>query len=425
MKTQASRKLWAYAAVSLLCMAAFYVWVLAGGVSPYRVEPFGFIYFTVFDPLFPAHSIVRLGLLVGAAIAVYLSLFVPLLGAVWLLRKRDNNGRFTVFSVATATVAVGICTLLAGPGDNETDFLPYGYIVLVPVAALGLTRLWNDTPKLAHRRIVAACAAVLVLGLVAAGSSRVLVSTGALTSTGLIPAAEGAFGFKRLAWGAWYLGVYGLIACVIVLASLTLERSLAPTIRSRGGRVLACCVPLVMTLGLVKPVAIAFPEAWKTIVGRRVVLDTPVDQGMSAALYAGLLWVRGHTPTCSILAVNNHYLQAPARDPRYFYYSAFAERRVFLESWEYPAHWDKRQPFPARMALNIRATSRGESRALRQLALMGVSYVLIDNTHGGGAKEPRSTSRLVFANSALDVYELLVARRDRGSRAGCTSVVGG
>ena len=141
---------------------------------------------------------------------------------------------------------------------------------------------------------------------------------------------------------------------------------------------------------------------------------------MSAALYSGLTWVRDHTASCDVLAVNNHYLLASGRDSRYFYYSAFGERRVFLESWAYPARWpDEPQPYPARLALNEAAVSRGSPAALRELQRDGVSYVLIDKTHGRDAPEPPDVSRLVFANQALDVYELVASPGIDHHRATC------
>jgi hypothetical protein len=417
-----ARLQWGHALAGLACIAVYYELTLAGGVSPYRVQPFAFVHYTVFDPLFPAHSIGRLLLLAGAAAAVYACLFVPLLGALWLLRRPGRDRRSIAFAFAVFAVAVAVCTVLAGAGDNEVDFLVYGYVALVPFSALGLTRLWEQTPGRARRRIGLAFAAVLLAGLAAAGSSHLLVETGTLTNTSLIPAGEGAFGSRRLAWGLWYVTVYGLLAIIVGVACLGLERTLVGALRSRAARVAACCIPLVLALALVKPIAVAFPEAWKTVVSRRAVRDSSEDQGMSAALFAGLLWVRDHTSDCTVLAVNNHSLKAHIVDSRYFYYSAFAERPVFLESWEYPAHWNKAQPFPARMALNTRAVSHGEASALRDLARLGVGYVLVDKTHGRGAQEPASASTLVFANPALDVYRLTAPAGDADRRPGCGSL---
>jgi hypothetical protein len=95
----------------------------------------------------------------------------------------------------------------------------------------------------------------------------------------------------------------------------------------------------------------------------------------------------------------------------YFYYSAFTERRVFLESWRYTAGGQYGGlPYPWRFALNQRAVAQANPEALRELAARGVSYVLVDHTHTGGPTLPPSASALVFSNSALDVYRLLDAK---------------
>jgi hypothetical protein len=87
------------------------------------------------------------------------------------------------------------------------------------------------------------------------------------------------------------------------------------------------------------------------ITRQRVIMqDSRQGQGMSVALYSGLAGVRGHTPNCAVLAVNNHYLSVSDGDSRYFYYSAFAERRVFLERWPIRrAGRANRSPTPARL----------------------------------------------------------------------------
>jgi hypothetical protein len=174
-------------------------------------------------------------------------------------------------------------------------------------------------------------------------------------------------------------------------------------------------------LGVVKPAILAGTGAWKTITGRPTSsADSPAEYGMTAALYRGLEWVRAHTSPCAVLAVNNHYASAGPASSIYFYYSAFAERRVYLESWYYTPNGTRGGlPFPARLRLSNLATQRGDPAALRQLARDGVGYVLIDKTHGGGAPEPPSVSRLVYASTALDVYRLLPTTD--GAR-GCATV---
>lgn len=415
----------AYGVVSLISIGIVYGAMLSGGVSSLRIQPFSFVPYTVFAPLFPAHSILRFLLLVCAGTLACALLVVPLLGAPWLLRERDQNMAFALFCAAVFVVSTGAYLILAAPRDSGLDFMLYGYVAMVPMAALGLTRLWASTPAAARQAIIWACVAMLALGLVVAGSSELLTEAKVLARAALIPGSEALLGPKRLAWGIWYVLAYALVAGTIVLASLKLEWHLAPVIRSRASRRFACCVPMVVTLGLVEPLGIAGPEVWKTVAHRRrVVEDSRQDQGMSAALYSGLIWVRNHTASCDVLAVNNHYLSVSDRDSRYFYYSALAERRVFLESWAYPARWPgEPQPYPARLALNEAAVARGSQAALRELQRHGVSYVLIDKIHGRGAPEPADVSRLVFANRALDVYKLVSSSGVGDDSTACGSAV--
>jgi hypothetical protein len=283
-------------------------------------------------------------------------------------------------------------------------FLVYGYIAAVPLAALGLWRVWQDTPPSVRRRLLSACAALLALGLAIAGITPGLALTGR--------AAD-----------AWYALAYGLVVAGIAFTIVRLRRRYASTISSRVGRTVACAIPLLVVLGLVKPTALVASGAWKTITHQRIApANSSRSYGLTSALYAGLIWVRDHTNPCDVLAVSNHYSAPGGKEPDYVYYSAFTERRIFLESWNYtPRGALGGEPFPRRLALNNLAVS-GSPMALRELARDGVSYVLIDKSHGGGAPEPPSVSRLVFENSALDVYRLHVPRGATHKPARCATI---
>jgi hypothetical protein len=172
----------------------------------------------------------------------------------------------------------------------------------------------------------------------------------------------------------------------------------------------------------VKSLGLAVADLKSAVHQNAAYIDSESHRGMTAALYQGLIWVRDHTKPCDVLAVNNHYVSASMRDSRYFYYSAFTERRVFLESWDYTQNEDSgRQPFAARLALNDLATLRGESTALGRLAHDGIGFVLIDKTHGGGAHELPNAARLIFRNSAVDVYRLMVSHDSRQGQQRCAT----
>jgi hypothetical protein len=328
--------------------------------------------------------------LAGGSVVLAVCLLAPLLGAGWLLWKDKGPTDSTALALAIFAVGLAAYLLLGAPEGVEGVFLIYGYVALVPIAAKGLVRLWGETPEGVRRPLARACAALLLLGVAIATVTPSLSLSGD-------------------AKYAWFAVAYGSVAGGVALTVWRLQRRYGTAIPTAATRVVACCIPLLSALALVKPIALAGSGAWKTAVGKPTsAKDTAAYYGMTAPLYRGLLWVRAHTTPCEVLAVNNHYGSAGKSGSVYFYYSAFTERRIFLESWRYTANGEfGAQPYPARFALNNRAVQDGEPEALRELARMGVSYVLVDKTHGGGAAEPPSVSRLVFSNGALDVYRLL------------------
>jgi hypothetical protein len=377
-------------------LAIYFLMIAGGGSATLGLRPFNFI--KEGDTLMRATKLAKevlgpslyLPALAGGSVVLAVCLLAPLLGAGWLIFRDRGASDSTAFLLAIFVVGLAAYVLLGAPAGVEGVFLIYGYVALVPVAAKGLVLLWSETPQLVRRRLLQACCALLVLG----------VTIAALTPS---------LGLKGTVRDAWLALTYGSVAGGIVLSVWKLQGGYTPRMRTRLVRIVACCIPLLIALALVKPIALAGSGAWKTIVGKPTSLaDTSSEYGMTAPLYRGLLWVRAHTTSCNVLAVNNHYDTAARDASVYFYYSAFTERRIFLESWRYTADGQfGAQPYPTRFALNQRATVQGEPEALRELARRGVSYVLIDKTHGGGAAEPASVSRLLFSNSALDVYRLL------------------
>lgn len=405
------------------CFTAVYLLLLKGGTaSVLRLHPLDFMHYTVFGPTFTGsptwpvaagHSPLWLVALLIAAAGTMLCALVPLFGAGWLLRRPRAISPFTLLCFAVFAVSFVAYVSLSAPGDSEGYFFIYGYLALVPIAAKGLVGVVQAIPQRSRRKLALICTALLVVGIAAAESSR-------------------AVGGSHALWYAWYAVAYGLIACAVLLAVLGLQRDFAVSIKSRALRVFACCVPLLVTLGLVKPLTQIEPRVWSSLFHQRIALaDSGDHQGMTAPLYNGLIWVRDHTTPCDVLAVNNHYTTAPtsneasptARLSHYSYYSAFTERRVLLESWYVTPRGERvSSPYPARLALNEQAVVQGSASALRELARAGVNYVLIDKTHGEGALEPRSLSRLEFENSALRVYRLLAA--PTGAAGRCATVVG-
>jgi hypothetical protein len=399
--------------VSLACAAAMYFLLLAGAGGPAATElelaPLDFLKYTVFGSTLASHP--GLAPLLCVAVVMFLWKLLPVAAAVWPLRGRRARSPYVSLALAVFAVGFLLYTMLGSVLDNEAYFVWYGYIALIPVAAVALMVVWGELPGDAQRTIVRACALALTLGLAITGATLLLRANGVLS------------GARGLSWYLWYGGALALAGGLVVLWSLRFERHLAPRLSSRGARAGALCVLLLAVLGCAESIALAVPDTWRTMLDRQAVpRDSPSHPGMTAALYRGLTWVREHTASCDILAVSTPEVRAAAAaaakaDSGYFYYSAFTEREVFFESWVMASQGQHReQPYPALYALNDEATQRGSPAAVRELARRGVSYILIDKSHGAHARELPSVSRLVFSNSALDVYRLRVPP---GTAHGC------
>ncbi len=341
--SRAGRLLSCWVAVSLACFAATYLLLLYGPGAPATTEtklaPLDFMKYTVFGSTLATHpGFVPMAAATGV---IVLWKLLPAAAAVWPVWRRGAWSPYASLALALFVVGFTVYVMMGSPADNENYFIWYGYIALIPLAAVSLMLVWSE----------------------AAGGVR--------RALGRLP--------------------------------------------SRSARAVVCGVLLLGVLGCVESIALAVPDTWKTLLDRQTVpRDSPSEPGLTAVLYRGLSWVRDHTPTCAILAVNIPEMRsagatAATADSGYFYYSAFTEREVFFESWVMTIQGQHgEQPYPGLYALNRAATLQGNPAAVRELARRGVGYILSDKAHGAPAREPPSVGRLVFANSALDVYRLTV-----------------
>jgi len=137
-------------------------------------------------------------------------------------------------------------------------------------------------------------------------------------------------------------------------------------------------------------------------------------RGLTKELFAGLRWIRQRTPDSSVIAVNNHFTDDAGRDPRAFQYSAFSERRVYLQSWRYTPGTSRigpdrgrkgAHPYPKLARINAGAFN-GNKRALRALLRAGVTYLVLDRRYGPSPKRISRSAEQVFSNTALIVFKL-------------------
>jgi hypothetical protein len=328
------------------------------------------------------------------AVAGVAALLVPLAGVVVVLaRRRVSPVQAYLLSLFVGGFA-GFC-LADAPGGilPELWFLTYAHAAGVLLAGWGVLAAWHlgdRDPALRTKCLLVVGIVVVAFGLWSgvvnepfsweARSDRVYL---AFLAVGILIVADAWARGRRLGMARRAAAITAL-ALVVGGGALDAPLSLSGNVRSIVSE---------------RP---AYPR------------DTPSSRGMTKPLFNGLRWVRAHTPANAVLAVNNHYVATNA--PRYLYYSAFAERRVFLESWWYtmpalalgtPRLLKGAQPFPARWELNQRVFEKADSEAASALhQRYGVTYLLVDHTHGPASPDVSKLGTLVHSNSALSVYAL-------------------
>jgi hypothetical protein len=205
--------------------------------------------------------------------------------------------------------------------------------------------------------------------------------------------------------GALLLGVG-----VIVGSALWLRRR-----SGSGASVAVAAVAATLVFGLLDTPLDWFPK----VVGDAAAGKPTYNQdyaGLTTGLYAGLRWIRANTRPDDVLVVNNHSIHPDGHDSKYFYYSAFAERRVVLESWDYTAKAAatgqfslpaRESPFPHRLALSDAASKHADPHALAELRRgYGARYLVADKVHGYASPALAARVGRVFSNGDVDVYAL-------------------
>jgi hypothetical protein len=151
----------------------------------------------------------------------------------------------------------------------------------------------------------------------------------------------------------------------------------------------------------------------------------PTGRRLTPELYDALTWIRSHSDSQAVIAVNN----AEALE---FGYAAFAERRIFLGGWGYSlrsrddgfagvvlglqsgsAGRGGINLYAGRAALNDAVFMHGSGAALARMAgTYGVRYLLIDQVNGyrSDVRALMRFGRPVFAARRVLVLEVRKGR---------------
>jgi hypothetical protein len=366
--------------------------IYRGGASDTGVDPLAPLARTL--PVIDASNTaiplaIRVVLLPFAYAAGLAGMLLSLAGALYLLRRRHRD--------ALQALSLCLCMLVAGvlignvfhqTGYSELYFQNTGYVAGAVAAAAGLRLAWVDAGSAItlSRRAVA---------LSFAGWVASLVLIAIVTALTLRNAPAEVTTYSVLGGGA--------------LLFIAIRRALG----RRQGRVTSGLfalglIPLLAASALATPIELA-PTIGRVLTGNAITTSQPDPQkvrGLTPDLLAALTWLREHSPVNTIFAVSNHWIDPAELDGRYYYYSAFSERQVFVEGYDANRYQINTSlstaegvDFARRKALNDAVFGSADANALNILTQQySVRFLFIDRLHADATPAVLKLGTVVFSN---------------------------
>jgi hypothetical protein len=377
--------------LAVVIFAATFLIVYGRGVPGTGIDPFVSLSHTVTGTVASSISsstlrTVALPLAYAAGLA---GIVLPLAGILYLLTPRHRAEirrlRLCLFLFAAGVL---ITNVVHQVGASELYFLDTAYAAGVIVAAAGLRLAWDD---LGSAIPVSKRTALLAL---AGWICLILLVIGFTTPT--------------LAHPAGLLLRYTAIAVLAVIFVVVCALGLRARRKPIAGAMALGLLPLLATSALTSPIQLA-ATVERALTGKSVTVTQPDPQkvrGLTPGLVVALTWLQDNTPVNTIFAVSNHWINPSGSDGRYYYYSAFSERRVFVEPYT-PDDYGLDNPpltpgfvaFLGRVMLNDEVFDHADVSALRVLTdQYGVRYLLIDRLHHNADPAVLQLGRIVLTN---------------------------
>lgn len=365
-------------AVAIFALAYVFVYGGAGGRG------------LEFDPLqtltrFPLAGAAPTGAryLVGA-VSLFL-LLIPLAGFLALNRLHDIlPSPWLGWLGALTAVAVAAFVTFDHDGVSQLYFLHYGYTAGLVVSAAGLRHMALTVAK-DHKSL--GLLAVLMGGCVTAVILVILLSQRFIESMTSV---------KVVVTYTSSLAVVGVIAALV-----DKRRRDSRTTKQWSAAVLGILLVVGLT-SIDNPLDIAGASR---VSGAEASHRAAFDDDFTEAMR----WLRFHSDSDEVLAVDNHFHDIDTS--RFYAYSAYSERRVFLESWYYSSERrsvpEGSQPFSERLELNRSVFINHDREALEQMiSRWGVRYLIHDKARGYASERWWSLGTIVFENGAATVVRV-------------------
>ncbi len=391
------------AAITVLGIIVFvitFLVVYGGGVPGTSIEPLVSLARTA--PVIFAHGLTSHTLRAIAVPIAYVvglaGMLLPLAGMLYLLRRRHHD-QLALYGPALCMFVAGllITNVVHQVGYSELYFQDTGYVAGAVAAAAGYRLVWLDAGgalPVSRRALAASFAAwvVLMLGVVA-------VSSKALAHPDALIARYGAFGVGTVL----FVGA-GLL--------ITRWRRRRPV-----GAILAIgLIPMLAAAALATPIEVS-PTAKRVLTRAPIPAPQPdpgTVWGLTPGLVSALHWLHDHSSVNTVFAVNNHWIGPSLADGRYYYYSAFSERQVFIEAYD-PIRYGittglataAGRDYARRQTLNDAVFEHGDSTALSVLVQQyGVHFLFIDRIHGTFAPLVLHLGTIVYSTPSATIVEI-------------------
>lgn len=141
-------------------------------------------------------------------------------------------------------------------------------------------------------------------------------------------------------------------------------------------------------------------------------------ESITLAEYEALVWIRENTEKDAVFATDRHFddtkaetsfLADTTNNARYFYYSAYSARQMFLEGWSYlPRTEEMAKQTEARYLINVSFYDEKTENKGQLMQKNGVDYLIASRYINDNFAQLDSELEQVFANSDIAVYKPVV-----------------
>ena len=379
---------------------ATFVIVYRGGAAFTGVAPLAALGRTlpVVDALSSSLPGVVSVIVIPAAYAAGLAgMLLPLAGLLYMFRRR-HRARLRRFALCLGMLGAGliIANVVHQIGYSELYFQDTGYVAGCVVAADGLRLAWMDAGSALP---VSRRSAAIALGCWMVALLTLVVATSPTAHQSVMAAVR-------------YAVLIGGCALFVAGWWLVVRR------RARGssGTLWLALIPFLAASALASPIEMA-PTTGMVLAGMRTAgtgADPPTVRGLTPDLLAALDWLKSHSSVDAVIAVSNHWLDVARADGRYYYYSAFSNRQIFIEGYD-PSRYEittevdtpAGADFATRQMLNNEVFEYADPAALRMMTeKYQVRYLLIDSQDGDADDDNPAVlglGTIVYSNQAATI----------------------